>query len=94
MAPLHRTLSFQITEAFNGMLNNKKPMQNKHGYYFNGAEIDSENNLCWFPKTLTKSLSCDFQRDGKHHALHNTISRAFSLSKRFGEINYSVSFIR
>ena len=92
MAPLHRTLSFQISEAFNGMINNKKQMQTKHGYYFNGSEIDNENNLCWFPKTLTKSLSCDFQKDGKLHASYNTINRASSIFKRFGEINYNVSY--
>ena len=98
MPPLHRSLSFQISEAFNEMWNRKSSKYKKYGYYDNGGEIgENENVQYWFNYnlTLTKSISCDFQKRGKfrqYHSSYNTINRTNTLPKRFGEINYHVSF--
>ena len=66
MPPLHRSLSFQISEAFNEMWNRKSSKYKKYGYYDNGGEIgENENVQYWFNYnlTLTKSISCDFQKN-------------------------------
>ena len=92
MAPLHRSISFQISEAFNGMLN-KKLMKGKHAYYIDNA-LEPQINQCWHQKVLLKSLSYDFQINGKLQSSYNIINRTTSLSRRFGEINYNVRFYR
>ena len=98
MAPLHRTLSFQISEAFNEMWNRKSSKYKKYGYYDNAGEIGENENVQYFGfnynyYSLTKSISCDFQKHGKfrHHSSCSTISRTNTLPKRFGEINFHVS---
>ena len=96
MAPLHRSLSFQISEAFNEMWNRKSSKYKKYGYYDNGGEIGENENVQYlfnYNYSLTKSISCDFQKRGKfrHHSSYNTINRTNTLPKRFGEINFHVS---
>ena len=89
MAPLHRNLSFQISGAFNGMLN-RTNSQNKFGYYF-GDETDSVTNQSWFQKALMKSFSYDCPKNACQLSAYEDLKRAASLPKRFGEINYNVS---
>ena len=89
MPPLHRTLSFQISKAFTGM-RNENTTKNKHSYYIEDG-TSNEPNECWLHKTLTKSFSFDFPKNGE---VHKRANRTHTLPKRFGEIYHSVSYYK
>ena len=94
MPPLHRSFSFQVTEAFNEVL--KKADTKTQKYEFNYEGINNFKNLSHhglLHKVLAKSFSCD-SYSNKWNQLHNkALNRFSSLPKRLGEINYTVSIL-
>ena len=94
MPPLHRSFSFQVSEAFNEVL--KKTDTKTQKYEFNYEGINNFKNLSHhglLHKVLAKSFSCD-SYSSKWNQLHNkALNRFSSLPKRLGEINYTVSIL-
>ena len=94
MPPLHRSFSFQVSEAFNEVL--KKTDTKTQKYEFNYEGINNFKNLSHhglLHKVLAKSFSCD-SYSNKWNQLHNkALNRFSSLPKRLGEINYTVSIL-
>ena len=94
MPPLHRSFSFQVSEAFNEVL--KKTDTKTQKYEFNYEGINNFKNLSHhglLHKVLAKSFSCD-SYSNKWNQLHNkALNRFSSLPRRLGEINYTVSIL-
>ena len=95
MPPLHRSFSFQVSEAFNEVLKKTDTKTQKYEFNYEGS-INNFKNLGHhglLHKVLAKSFSCD-SYSNKWNQLHNkALNRFSSLPKRLGEINYTVSIL-
>ena len=95
MPPLHRSFSFQVSEAFNEVLKKTDTKTQKYEFNYEGS-INNFKNLGHhglLHKVLAKSFSCD-SYSSKWNQLHNkALNRFSSLPKRLGEINYTVSIL-
>ena len=95
MPPLHRSFSFQVSEAFNEVLKKTDTKTQKYEFNYEGS-INNFKNLSQhglLHKLLAKSFSCD-SYSNKWNQLHNkALNRFSSLPKRLGEINYTVSIL-
>ena len=95
MPPLHRSFSFQVSEAFNEVLKKTDTKTQKYEFNYEGSinNFKSLNHHGLLHKVLAKSFSCD-SYSNKWNQLHNkALNRFSSLPKRLGEINYTVSIL-
>ena len=93
MPPLHRSFSFQVSEAFNEVLKKTDTKTQKYEFNYEGPinNFKSLGHHGLLHKVLAKSFSCD-SYSNKWNQLHNkALNRFSSLPKRLGEINYTVS---